>query len=341
MVFLNFEFITHLAASLLPVFFFLTALVFIDSYQLVRPRAILLSILAGAVVAAVCYFVNSGLIEALNLEVKPFSRYVAPLVEETLKAVFLVYLIRTSKVGFLVDAAIHGFAIGAGFAFIENIYYLQSVPEASLWTWIVRGFGTAIMHGGATAIFGMVSKSLYDRGAPGRLHLFLPGLGLAYALHSLFNHFVLPPLLSTASLIIVFPLVIVLVFHQSEQATREWLGVGFDTDQELLKLITSREFATTNVGRYLYALKTRFPGEVIADMLCLLRLHVELSIRAKGILMMREAGFRVAPDPEVKAKFEELRYLEKSIGTTGLLAIDPFLHTSSRDLWQLNMLDQK
>jgi len=333
-------FIPRIAASVLPVFFFLTALVFIDSYKLVRLRTILVSILTGAAVAAVCYVACSGLLEALNLELKPYSRYVAPLVEETLKAVFLVYLIRTSKVGFLVDAAIHGFAIGAGFGFIENIYYLQSVPEASLGTWIVRGFGTAIMHGGATAIFGMVSKSLYDRAAPGRLHLFLPGLGLAYALHSLFNHFVLPPLLSTASLIIVFPLVIVLVFHQSEQATREWLGVGFDTDQELLKLITSREFATTNVGRYLYALKTRFPGEVIADMLCLLRLHVELSIRAKGILMMREAGFRVAPDPEVKAKFEELRYLEKSIGTTGLLAIDPFLHTSSRDLWQLNLLDQ-
>ena len=48
--------------------------------------------------------------------------------------------------------------------------------------------------------------------------------------------------------------------------------------------------------------------------------------------IVREQGGSIAPDPEIKAKFEELRYLEKSIGTTGLLAIDPFLHTSSRDL---------
>jgi hypothetical protein len=75
-------------------------------------------------------------------------------------------------------------------------------------------------------------------------------------------------------------------------------------------------------------------------MMCLLRLRAELAIRAKGILMMREAGFDAAPDPTLKDKFEELRYLEKSIGKTGLLALDPFLHTSTRDLWQLNMLSE-
>ncbi|MEK6571657.1 MAG: hypothetical protein AABZ61_09815, partial [Bacteroidota bacterium] len=89
------------------------------------------------------------------------------------------------------------------------------------------------------------------------------------------------------------------------------------------------------------SLKNRFPGELVADMLCLLRLQVELSIRAKGILLMREAGFRVTPDPEIKEKFTELAYLEKSIGKTGQLAILPFIHTSSRELWQLHMLGKK
>jgi hypothetical protein len=79
---------------------------------------------------------------------------------------------------------------------------------------------------------------------------------------------------------------------------------------------------------------------VIVDMMCLLRLRAELAIRAKGILMMREAGFDPEPDPALKATFEELRYLEQSIGKTGLLALQPFLHTTTRDLWQLNMLGQ-
>jgi hypothetical protein len=55
---------------------------------------------------------------------------------------------------------------------------------------------------------------------------------------------------------------------------------------------------------------------------------------------MREAGFSPPPEPDTKEKFAELRYLERSIGKTGRLALHPFLHTSSRNLWQLNMLQR-
>ena len=39
-----------------------------------------------------------------------------------------------------------------------------------------------------------------------------------------------------------------------------------------------------------------------------------------------------------KEKFAEMRYLETSIGKTGLRAIQPMLHMSQKDLWQLYML---
>jgi hypothetical protein len=94
------------------------------------------------------------------------------------------------------------------------------------------------------------------------------------------------------------------------------------------------------VGQYLQSLRQRFPGEMLADMLCLLRIHLELSIAAKGILLMRGAGIKVDSDPEVRARLEELKYLESSLGRTGRLAIQPFLRTSSRQLWQLHMLDR-
>jgi hypothetical protein len=69
-------------------------------------------------------------------------------------------------------------------------------------------------------------------------------------------------------------------------------------------------------------------------------LHVELAISAKGLLMMRAAGFKASPPAGTQEKFRELKHLEKSIGPTGRLAIAPFLHTSARDLWQIYMLDQ-
>lgn len=326
------------AVSVLPVFLFLAALVLIDSYKLVALRAILLSVLGGMIAALVAYAVNVSLRPALGLDAAWYSMYVAPVVEESLKAAFVVYLLWRSRVGFVVDAAIHGFGIGTGFAILENLYYLQVSTDATLWTWIVRGFGTAIMHGGATAIVAMVSKGLQNRSDGFRLYLVLPGLVVAGVLHSLYNHFLLQPLLATALIVLVFPSLSVAVFQHSERETKAWLGTGFDTDQELLRAVLAGQVSQTPAGRYLMTLRGRFAAEVIVDMMCLLRLHAELGIRAKGVLMMREAGFDAPPDPTLKDKFEELRYLERSVGKTGLLALGPFLHTRTRDLWQLNMI---
>jgi hypothetical protein len=85
-------------------------------------------------------------------------------------------------------------------------------------------------------------------------------------------------------------------------------------------------------------MKDKFHGPVVADLLCYLRLYTELALRAKGILMMRESGFNAPVDEATKAKFAEMRYLESSIGKTGLLAIQPMCHMSHKDLWQLYML---
>ena len=328
------------AVSVLPVFLFLGALVLIDSYKLVALRAILLSVVAGMVAGAAAYGVNVWLRPALGLDWEQYSRYAAPVVEESLKAAFVVWLLRRNQVGFVVDAAIHGFGIGTGFAVLENLYYLEANPGAAAWTWVVRGLGTAVMHGGATSIVAMVAKALHNRSDAFRPWLVLPGLAVAVVLHSLYNHFLLQPLLATALIVLVFPYLSVAVFQQSERETRGWLGTGFDTDQELLRVVRSGQVSGTPVGKYLVSVRSRFAPEVIVDMMCLLRLRAELAIRAKGVLMMREAGFTAAPDPTLKDKLEELRFLEKSIGKTGLLALDPFLHAGTRDLWQLHMLSE-
>jgi len=46
----------------------------------------------------------------------------------------------------------------------------------------------------------------------------------------------------------------------------------------------------------------------------------------------------VTPDPALESRFKELRYLEKSIGPTGMLAVRPLLAQSPRDLWEMRQL---
>src|SRR5262249_4576655 len=239
----------------------------------------------------------------------------------------------------LVDAAIFGFAVGTGFALVENVAYLEQVTDAAMGTWIVRGFGTAIMHGGATAIFAMVGLAMLDRrGRNAGLQAFVPGFAIAAVLHSAFNHFFLSPRLSTLGVAIVMPALLYLVFERSEKAVAHWLGTGFDADTEMLELINSGKLSDSRVGRYLTTLKESFKGAVVADLLCYIRLHTELALRAKGVLMMRENGFDTPIDQATRDKFTEMPSLEGSIGKTGILAIQPMLHMSHKDLWQLYML---
>jgi RsiW-degrading membrane proteinase PrsW (M82 family) len=324
--------------GLLPVLSFLFALVVMDSYKLVRLRLVAAVIVAGAAAAGLAYLANGWLLGATGMTFEAYARTLSPLVEEALKAIVIVALMRAHRIGFLVDAAILGFAVGTGFALVENLWYLQRLADAPTTLWIVRGFGTALLHGGVQAIFAVWLVSLAERkGGAGIGSVAVPWLAAA-ALHAAFNQFVLPPVWQALAVLVVLPPLLALVFARSEAALRGWLGDGFDADRDLLALLDSGNFRDSPHGQYLAALRAHFRGEVVADLLCYLRLHVELALRAKGVLMMREAGIDPPVDEATRARFEEMRYLESAVGPTAVRALKPLLHVSRRDLWQLYML---
>lgn len=324
--------------SLLPVLAFLGLLFGMDSFKLVPVRVLARSLLAGCAAAVVALWLNTEILQRLALELGTYRRYDAPVLEELAKSVFVIFLIRTNRVGFMVDAAIHGFAVGAGFALVENVQYLLTLGDGSVFLWIVRGFGTAVMHGSTMAIFATLSKSIADRRGGRALVVFVPGLVAAIFLHSLFNHFFLPPLAMTVLMLVVLPLLVILVFERSERVTRDWLGTGFDSHLELLECIWSGDMRDSRVGQYLHSLRGHFAPAVVGDMLCYLQIYLELSMRAKAQLIARQAGIQIPLGEDVQENLSELRFLEKSIGRTGQLALQPLLGSTRREIWQLGTL---
>jgi len=333
------DLLTRAPVGLLPVLIFLLLLLYLDSYKLVSLRTVLWVILTGALLPFIGYWINGYLIARLGWDLHVYSRYAAPLVEEGMKACVMIYLFKSHRIGFLVDAAILGFAVGAGFGVVENFYYLYMAADAQLAVWVVRGFGTAIMHGGTMALFGVMAQSLTERQMNINPLLLLPGFILAVTIHSVFNHFPGTPIMTTLGTLLTLPLIFTVVFKKSARSMHEWLEVDFDEDAMLLEQINSGEFTESKIGRFLNDLKQAFPGTVVVDMLCYLRLYTELALRAKGVLMMRENGLDTPVGERTRAKFEEMRYLEKSIGKTGLLAMSPFLQMTRKDLWQLYVLE--
>jgi len=337
----NADLLTRAPIALLPVLLFLAGLVQLDGYKLVRMRMMIALVATGALAAGVAYVVNNIAFAHFHGSFVTYSRYVSPWIEESLKAALLVFLIRTRRVGLPVDAGIAGFAIGTGFAVVENLYYLAARPHTVLAVQVIRGFGTAIMHGGTAAILAMISNTLYERRPSGGLHLLLPGLFAAVALHTGYNYLLVRPALATLATLLVLPFVIYLVFDHSERILRKWIEVDLDSDVNRLEAISTGRFLDSASGRYLQALRDRFKGEQLADMLCYLRVHGELAVRAKGVLLLREAGMPDLPiDAETGAKLAELAQLERAIGKTGMLALRPLMMATGKEIWQLTLLRQ-
>ena len=311
--------------SIFPVLVFLFFLFLLDSFKLVFKGVLFASLMWGALIAIFLYLL------------KVSHPIFAPMAEELLKASFVLYLIRRGKVGFIIDAAIYGFASGAGFALAENLFYIHAMPEASILTWIIRGFGTAFMHGGCTAIVAMIVVFGKNLDKNGIVFLILAFIAVSI-IHYTFNLFYINPVLQTLGIVVLLAALFILIFRYSEQKLHNWLEVEFSSEVALLNMMNRGEMLSTKAGKYLDSLKTSFPPESILDLYCYIQLYLELSIKAKRNLMLRENDFPVVVEDDIDIKLAELKALKKRIGKVGEITLMPLLSMNYRDLWKLNLL---
>jgi hypothetical protein len=203
---------------------------------------------------------------------------------------------------------------------------------------MVRGCGTAVMHGGAAALFAMIALSRFGQGTLPLWRVLLPGFAVAVVLHAVFNQFFLSPVAQAATMAVVVPPLFYLVFQRSERELESWVGQGLEANMELLSLIKEGRLNESPIGRYLDTLRDRFEPLALVDVLCYLRLHTELAIGAKGLLMMREQGIDLPLDEESRSRFAELDTLERTVGKAAMLSIRPMLSLGAREVWQLRLL---
>jgi RsiW-degrading membrane proteinase PrsW (M82 family) len=329
------QLLAQIGLSLLPVLLFLLALQLIDTYRLVSFRRVVHTIAFGCGAAVVCWFLTTAVYKSGVVSPRIWVRSGAPVLEEVAKALYAVWLIRSNRIGFMVDAAISGFAIGAGFSLVENMTYLPDVGMAALVTSAVRGPGTAMMHGGTTGIFAVVSINLAEMRERPSPSVFAPGLALAVGIHALYNQSLLPPVYEAVIVLVAMPVLLSLIFWRSEQALEKWVGTRLDKDIDLLDMMATGKFGASHAGKYLQSLKSTFSSEIVGDMLCYLQVSLELSACAKGDLLRREMGFPVNDDPELPPRLREINWLETRIGRAGKLALAPLLGHSRREIWEM------
>ena len=337
----------HWGVALVPVLLLLAVFNWLDAFRLMNLREIGVLLLLGALGAFLAWPISGRLLDTLPIGFSLYSRFVAPWIEEAIKGAFIIALFRLNRIGYKLDAVIAGFAIGAGFSVVENIFYLTFFPAFGTGTWLVRGFGTAIMHGTTLAVFAAMAHEFAERdlreAADYDFHLFwfIPGYGAAVALHTAFNQFASHPMSAMLGAMIFAPIVLVGILNFGTTEAQRWLAEESAAHHVQLDALRAGRWPKGAAGEKIAALAARLDPQSAERVRRYWEVQAWLVAEAEDV-MIEEAARNVAFDSsEVRAAIAELDELRKLLGRTTFNAMHASLPFSRNDLWEVNELRQR
>jgi RsiW-degrading membrane proteinase PrsW (M82 family) len=338
----------HWGLALVPVLVLLSIFVWLDAFKLMNLKEIIVLLLLGGLAALAAYPISGRFIDTLPIGFNVYSRYVAPWIEEALKAVIMIGLFRFNRIGYKLDAVISGFAIGAGFSVVENIFYLTIFPFYGAGTWLVRGLGTAVMHGTTLAVLAAFAQELAERenrAAAGdfdfHLWWFLPGYLIAVAIHTAFNQFPAQPLLAMMGAIVGAPVVLIAIFHFGQAEAERWLTAERAEHRAQVEALRSGRWPEGPAGRKIAVLADRIGPEATRRIRRYWELQAWLVAEAEETMMEEAAGDAEFDAKEIRAAFVELDGLKRALGRSAFSAMNAQLPFSRNDYWEVSELRQR
>ncbi len=336
------------SVALLPVLLLVALFVWLDVFKLMRLSEIGVLLGLGAIAAIASYPIAGAMIDTLPLGFSFYSRVVAPWIEEAMKAIFIIALFRFNRIGYKLDAVISGFAIGAGFSVAENIIYLTRFPELGAGVWMVRGLGTAVMHGCTLGVLAAIAHELAEREnreAAGDFNFnllwFLPGYLFAVALHTAFNQFPDQPLLAMLGALVVTPILLMSISQFGTAEAQKWLEVESTQHRAELERLRSGHWPDGAAGKRIAALAERLGPGAAPRLRRYWEMQTWLVVQAEQAMIDEASGDAVLDCDGIESAFAELAAIERSLGRTNMAALTPLLPFSRNDYWELRELRQR
>ena len=327
--------------ALLPVLLLTATFIWLDVFKLVSFRETVGLLIVGGVAAIIAYPLSGYFLDTLPIGFSNYSRFAAPWIEEALKAVVIIGLFRINRIGLTLDAVIMGFAVGAGFSIVENVFYLVRFPDLSAPVWIVRGLGTAVMHGTTAAVLAAIAHRLAVRELHHeardfhfRLWWFVPAYLAAVAIHTLFNQFPSQPLLAMLVTTLVAPFALMAILRFGTTRARQWLAAEEEAHRALLEKLKAGAFPDRPGWRRIEKLVERAgpqTGALIREYVIVL---TGLILAEEEVLLQQsEDTHRVETDG--RALFKRLHDLRRELGSVTIHAVTSLLPFSRSDYWEV------
>lgn len=338
----------HWSVALIPVLVLLGVFVWLDAFKLMSMKEILVLLLLGGLGAIAAYPLSGRLLDTLPIGFSLYSRFVAPWIEEAIKAIIMIILFRMNRIGYKLDAVISGFAIGAGFSVVENIVYLTIFPNYATGTWLVRGFGTAIMHGTTLAVLAAIAHEFAERETREAasdfdfsLLWFVPGYGVAVALHMAFNQFPDRPLIAMLGSVIIAPIALVGILGFGTAEADRWLKSECAEHRAQVEALRAGKWPKGPSGKKIAALADRLDPESVNRIRRYWELQAWLVAEAEETMIEEEEGDAVFDPAQIRAAIAELDGLKRALGRSTYAAVQALLPFSRNDYWEVSELRQR
>lgn len=197
--------IVSLLVSIATPLVFLYTIWILELYTLSSVKFLLVSLVWGGIVFACALVIQTLFLRVGLFSYEQVTLYSAPILEDALKLGLLVGLSARMRLRYAAEGAAYGFAIGTGFALVENVFYLLNNPEIAFSIAVSRVLSTSLMHAFTTGLIGAVVGARIHLSQRGQGIGIFFGFAISVIVHSLFNqvayHFEGLPLVLTAIVI--------------------------------------------------------------------------------------------------------------------------------------------
>ncbi len=332
------QFIPSLIATIIPLFF-LYLIYKLDLFKTGYFRYILMSFIAGAVAFGLASFTNQLLINKALVDRMVVIQYVAPVLEEFLKCMILIYLVKKPSFTYYVEGATYGFAAGIGFAVLENYQYILSSPNSGMTIAIARVLSTNLMHASATSLAGIfIGQTRFLKPIKGFLYG-LVGLLSAIIIHTVYNNLVTRLntgllLLIAAGFGFISASIIALSIRRGLDTEKAWIEEKLEEEDRVTSTEARLVQGLSKLKKILAPFAEKFGIKKAAQAEKFLVIQARLGILRKTMDLMADQQSKAAIEDQINQLLNEMDVIRRSIGAYAMLYVRHIFPSDVSPLWQ-------
>lgn len=249
------KFLLSISFSAIPILIYLFILRWLDKYDREPLKFVLIHFLWGMIGAIVLTFIIGSIVEStLSKKIKDeysllfiSSTFTAPLIEETVKGIFILFTFTKLKFDNSTDSIVYGGTIGLGFGLTENLTYFfeytESISEL-IDLALIRNIFSVGIHFSTSAILGSALAFSKFKPFKSKLAYFVIGLFLAVSIHSIFNQTILSDDAHFAGYIFSTVIIVLIYFLMNFSLNMEENILYYEMNDEISQGNLKPEYAT-------------------------------------------------------------------------------------------------